>query len=120
MIDNVKIYSLFLFCFICLFFIEEFRVLHFESQRDKYLNDVKVLSQNIELQNLAINKMKNEAEKQASNLAIAEKHAAKERAIYDKKFKKLLNQSVPLQCDAAMQWGAEHGFDIYECWVVNC
>lgn len=120
MIENIKVYSVFLCCFICLFVIEEFRVIHFQSQRDRYLNEVKELSQNIEQQNLAIEKMKNEAAKQASKLVIAEKDAAKERVLYDKKFKKLLNQSVPLQCDAAMQWGAEHGFDIYECWIINC
>lgn len=107
--------------FVILFMLAMFvRIKEVQHERDVAETKVMTLSSDIEQQNMAVEQMKDETQKQITKLLQAQKDAQSQIDNYSKKAKVIMKENVSTDCIKAMQWGANKGSIIYKCWAVGC
>lgn len=91
-----------------------------DRERDVALEKVKILTQQINDQNEAIQLLHDDQIKKQNEITIALKDAKKTRENYSKQAKEILAKNVSTDCNQAIKWGADQGSIIYRCWVMSC
>lgn len=77
-----------------------------QHQRDVAQAQLAVLSLQVEQQNEAVQRWKQQAEKQAQRLTVATRQAQQVRNQYQQEAQGILNQTVATDCTAAVSWAA--------------
>jgi hypothetical protein len=82
-------------------------------ERDEARIHVNALTQQINNQNVAIQKLNNDEMNHKKQIDLTLKEALKDRKIYDNKSDKILMSDVQSDCIKAIQWGADQAVIIY-------
>lgn len=76
-----------------------------------------ILAQAVEDQNDAIAELKAKADAQAERIALAAQDAAQARREAEARVRRVLAETVPEECSAAVQWGAEKAGELAKRWM---
>lgn len=76
-----------------------------------------ILAQAIEDQNAAIAELRAKADAQAERIALAAQDAAQARREAEARVRRVLSETVPEECSAAVQWGAEQAGELAKRWM---
>jgi hypothetical protein len=87
-------------------------VIVYKHSSDAYKREVVILNEGIELQNAKINEFKSQSDKLNKQIEGNEKLASGNLKANLKKDNKILNDSVPSDCDGSMNWLKQQAMEI--------